>query len=523
MVSHFQIVVLVGCCTPESETTGLAVDDRTQKNPNANSHLPEKNWAVLQESLAQDHLIACHCFDPSQASEQSFSEYISQHLPDLICFFPDTFDTSAQQDAIQPQSGQRPEKTSSADLLAFLKAIDRCFSGRQKPSVVVYSDCEEAQRIDYIIHGADDTIQGSVSFEELRVRLLAHMRRNLDAQRHEVTCLPNLKLAQKVVQRRLNYREKQAMMLIGINGLAVYTENYGSLATWQVLKTLTNILVHVIIPPDCIFQSDGNDFLILSSPDKTEKVARLVCKQFDLAVPNFYAEPERKRGFMVSVLHNQTSRRVPLLSASIGIASAAYQKIESFVSGYTTAQQMRSVAQTMPFSSWHINRPQLSSMTPEKAVNGTVSIEQPLPEILIAEPDETLAYLLQITLAMEGYTVVVAGTMPEATHLLETGFPKNKAAAGLVVLDALLPDASISSRMATAAGVSLHTEKTESEQAAQRHRFISGIRRQNPSLQLVCTSSLGNQAEVIEAGVDLYLPKPYELSVLFYWIKQLAG
>jgi hypothetical protein len=52
--------------------------------------------------------------------------------------------------------------------------------------------------------------------------------------------------------------------------------------------------------------------------------------------------------------------------------------------------------------------------------------------------------------------------------------------------------------------------------------FAAQLVKQYPALQIICTSSLHNRYHVMQSGITLYLPKPYELSLLFYWIRKLC-
>ena len=42
----------------------------------------------------------------------------------------------------------------------------------------------------------------------------------------------------------------------------------------------------------------------------------------------------------------------------------------------------------------------------------------------------------------------------------------------------------------------------------------------NLNINIIFTTTLHNKEMVLNAGADLYLPKPYELSVMFGWIKK---
>jgi DNA-binding response OmpR family regulator len=358
---------------------------------------------------------------------------------------------------------------------------------KYRPVLVVQSSASEEQRLQYLIHGADDILGPHLSPEEFKIRLLVHLRRNLDFTANEITKLPGLHFTNKVVQRRLNQEKPVALMTIELDHFDVYSEVYGDLPAHQVLKTFAALLSRLVIMPDFISHTDENHFVIITHPDKAEKMAAMLCRQFETVSPNFYSDKDRKQGYIVSVIADSISRRVPLLSLSIGIASTESQPFTSFMSLFNASQQMKTLARMKPGCSWQSDRLRLggSQTQPEKQ----------RPSLLVLETDAALAFLLKTTLEMEGYAVEMVNTIDDARDSLQEHRPPNEL--NLVILDALVNEEE--------AGLVLAGE----------------IRQQYPEISIICTSSLHNRQRVLQAGADLYLPKPFELSSLFSWVHRL--
>lgn len=392
-------------------------------------------------------------------------------LPDLICVFADELESAGE------------------DVLAFCGQL-REQGLKYRPVLVVQSDSEEQQRIQYLIQGADDILGPNLSQEEFRIRLLVHLRRNLDFAANEVTQLPGLQFTSKVVQRRMNQETPVALLTIELDHFDVYSEVYGDLPSRQVLKTFGAMLGRIVLMPDFISHSDENHFVLATHPDKADKIAALICRQFETVAPNFYSEKDRKQGYMVSVISGNISRRVPLLSVSIGIASTETQPFGSFMSLFNASQQMKALARMKPGSSWQSDRLRLAGgpSAPTLACQ---------PAILVMETDAALAYLLKTTLEMEGYRVEVTSNPEDARVKLAEVPPREPFQ--LVILDALVND-----------------EETGLQLAGDIHR-------EYPAISIICASSLHNRQRVLQAGVDLYLPRPFELSSLFSWIHRLLG
>jgi DNA-binding response OmpR family regulator len=146
------------------------------------------------------------------------------------------------------------------------------------------------------------------------------------------------------------------------------------------------------------------------------------------------------------------------------------------------------LARMKPGSSWQSDRLRLAGSQADPHTQK--------PGILVMEPDAALAYLLKTTLEMEGYDVEVVNNLEDARQALQEN-GGILSSLNLVILDALVNEQEV--------GLTLAGE----------------IRQQYPHISIICASSLHNRQRVLQAGADLYLPKPFELSNLFSWIHRL--
>lgn len=430
-----------------------------------------ENAQTLTQDFGHENMLTLLHSERLGEAGQVIQPLLETVMPDLICVFADELESQGE------------------DVLEFCGQL-REQGLKYRPILIVQSESDEQRRIQYLIQGADDILGPNLSAEEFRIRLLVHLRRNLDFTANEISQLPGLQFTNKVVQRRLNQQKPVALLTIELDHFDVYSEVYGDLPARQVLKTFAAMLGRLVIMPDFISHSDENHFVIATHPDKADKIAALACRQFETVAPNFYSEKDRKQGYMVSVISDNISRRVPLLSLSIGIAATETQPFDSFMSLFNASQQMKTLARMKPGSGWQSDRLRLSG-------SGVKPPEAGKPGILVMETDAALAYLLKTTLEMEGYDVDLTSNPEDARVRLNESATAQKFR--LVILDALVNE-----------------EETGLWLAGE-------IRERYPQISIICASSLHNRQRVLQAGVDLYLPRPFELSSLFSWIHRLLG
>lgn len=416
---------------------------------------------ALKEALVEEAIVGCEVLD----SLQNAPAVIENLLPDLVLVFSDVLESSGE------------------NVNQFCLDL-REASTEYRPVLVIHtSTVDEMKRIDYLRDGADDTLSTLLSVEELRIRLLVHLRRNLDVLSNRVTRVPGLLLSAKYLQRKINLNEPWAFLIVELDHFDVYTEVYGYIPGDQVLRTFAAILGAIVLPPDFIGHVETNIFSIVTHPEKAEKIAALLCRQFETVSPNFYSEKDKKRGYIISVVDEKVSRRVRLLSLSIGVVSSQTHPYDSYVVAYNGAIVMKNLAKIKGGNTWVSERFQLT---------GTQTVvESEKTSLLIVESDAALAFLLQTTLEMEGYDVDAVSNAQEARDFLSSKPYK------MVLLDSLLN------------GEALGFELCEE------------IKIHYPNVFIIFLSTLHDRDQALGAGADLYIPKPFELVPLFTWIHRL--
>lgn len=114
--------------------------------------------------------------------------------------------------------------------------------------------------------------------------------------------------------------------------------------------------------------------------------------------------------------------------------------------------------------------------------------EKKISRILVIEPDGAMACLLQETLSLEGYVVQVTNSAGDAFELLH-GEPRPD----LILLESNLADRQMD-------GWKLCRCLKDNKEFRNIH--------------LIMVTSHPDQTRALEAGADLYLPKPFEMSLL---------
>ncbi|MDD3013216.1 MAG: response regulator [Candidatus Gastranaerophilales bacterium] len=358
-----------------------------------------------------------------------------------------------------------------------------------RPVLVVLSKSSYLEdKLNALKSGADDFISEPIESSEFSIRIFAHLRRHVEELSNAITQFPNEKITYKVLKRLVNSDIKWSLLYLDIDHFKTYSEIYGYLAADKVLKTFAAILRSSIDKGDFIGHLGENVFVIMTSPYKAEQMAVYLNYTFDAVAPKFYSEKDAQRGYLIISSDEKAGIRIPLVSTSIGIVSNQYKTYNNYQEAINAVINVHKLIKFLPGSSWISDRPKISTEEERK-------IEIIRNKIMVVESDAALAYLLDTTLEMQGYKVEVTGNIDELVNLIEENQPD------LLLLDSGDADA---------------------EKCLEICSFIKNNEKYS-SIKIIVSTVTHEKELVLDAGADLYLPKPYELMTLFGWIHKILN
>ena len=364
----------------------------------------------------------------------------------------------------------------------------RMMSYPSRPCIVALSKSAELQdKLDVLDAGADDFLREPIESDEFKARINAHLRRHFESMISEVTQLPDAKSALKILKRTIAQNKKWAAMLVKINEFEAYKEIYGELASDKMLQTYTAIINSALDENDFLGELTDGEFLVLTNPLKAEHIASFLVYAFEAIVDKFYSEEDAKSGYIILHGDDNAGKRISLVSTSIGIISSEFQTYTSVNAALNALFATGKLARLNTKSSYVVERAKISA-------DNAVLNRDYNNKILILEPDEALNYLLKTTGEMQGYQVASAQDYDIAMNLVKTFDP------ALIVLDAGEVD--------TLKGLELCRKLKKDEK-------YKGIK-------IVLSTIVHDKKMALNAGADLYLPKPYELLGIFGWIERLV-
>ena len=124
--------------------------------------------------------------------------------------------------------------------------------------------------------------------------------------------------------------------------------------------------------------------------------------------------------------------------------------------------------------------------------NESISKTQFNNKIIIIEPDVSLSFLLETTAQMQGYKAMSYDYSNDTIKEIKKIHPS------VIILDM--------GNLEQKEGIAL-CKKIKAEKAFNKTKII-------------LTSNVHNKEEILNAGADIYLPKPYDLTSIYNWVEK---
>jgi len=229
------------------------------------------------------------------------------------------------------------------------------------PVIIITARGDKETKIKGLLMGIDDYITKPVDNDELVARIKMIVKRNkqvLDS--NPLSKLPGNPTIQARIEKAIEKKEKFAVLYIDLNNFKAYNDVYGFEAGDNVIRTLAKILVDVVmknaLPGDFIGHIGGDDFIVITTPNKAEEIAKKIISNFNQIVPSFYNKEDRERGYIISKDRQGNMVKFPLLGVAIGIVHNMYRDLKSYAQVSHIGSELKKACKLNPQSSYLIDR-----------------------------------------------------------------------------------------------------------------------------------------------------------------------
>ncbi len=226
---------------------------------------------------------------------------------------------------------------------------------------VITLNAAELEQVDWSRVPADDYVLHPITKEALLSRLhLCIARAQRDVNANPLTGLPGNVTIMREAERRLAIGQHFAMAYLDLDNFKPFNDKYGFSRGDEVLRMTARVIVNAVRaldhPETYVGHIGGDDFVFITPPELIDAACTELVRNFDLIVPNFYDEEDRKRGEIQSVNRQSEKQTFPLMGASIAVVDTAATGIAHLAEISSRCAEVKKWAKSLPGSNYLIDR-----------------------------------------------------------------------------------------------------------------------------------------------------------------------
>jgi len=201
------------------------------------------------------------------------------------------------------------------------------------PIIMVTGSGETDDKVGGLDAGADDYVVKPFDPKELLARIRMILRRTeRDLEANPLTRLPGNVSILNELSSKLDSAALFAVCYIDLDKFKAYNDKYGFEHGDQVIRETARILIRSTQQcgnkDDFIGHIGGDDFVIVTTPNKADDLCKKIIAEFEKTSPSFYNEADRSQGFIIAQDRKGQEQKIPLLSVSIGVVTNETKKIQ---------------------------------------------------------------------------------------------------------------------------------------------------------------------------------------------------
>ncbi|MCG2830533.1 MAG: diguanylate cyclase [Desulfobacteraceae bacterium] len=182
---------------------------------------------------------------------------------------------------------------------------------------------------------------------------------NLNAS--PLTRLPGGIAIDNVLKNRLAASKSVTFCLLDIDNFKSFNDHYGYAAGNEVIKTTAKIIEKTIAEygtnDDFVGHIGGDDFTILTTIERYNKLCTNIIEEFDKKIVDFYNTKDRANGYILGKTRQGKEIKFPIMSVSIAVVVSNKEKGQiSHIEIGEIAAELKEQAKKIPGSVFMVNR-----------------------------------------------------------------------------------------------------------------------------------------------------------------------
>lgn len=208
---------------------------------------------------------------------------------------------------------------------------------------------------DYLpdIHNKDELGDLAKAFIMMGKRLKDFEEMYLDAS--PLTRLPGGVTVENMLKKIIGENRKFAFCLLDIDNFKSFNDHYGYALGNEMIQNTATIIEKITaeygVAGDFVGHIGGDDFVVITNPDKYKSICQAIIAKFDEKIPALYSDEDRSRGFIAGVNRQGEKVKFKLASISIAVVTNQNRAIRNHIEVGEIAAELKEKAKAIAGSS----------------------------------------------------------------------------------------------------------------------------------------------------------------------------
>jgi diguanylate cyclase (GGDEF)-like protein len=174
-----------------------------------------------------------------------------------------------------------------------------------------------------------------------------------------LTRLPGNLVIENTLKKRLGGGSLFAFCHFDIDNFKAFGDKYGYAMGSEVIKATAQIIGSSVAAygaqDDLVGHIGGDDFVVVTTPDRYEKICCAVIETFDRVVPDFYSPEDRGQGFIMGKTRQGEEMAFPIMTISIGVVTNRCGKLIDPLQIGVLSAELKECAKSRPGSNYVVD------------------------------------------------------------------------------------------------------------------------------------------------------------------------
>jgi diguanylate cyclase (GGDEF)-like protein len=228
------------------------------------------------------------------------------------------------------------------------------------PVVMLSARHDTADKVRAFASDVDDYLTKPFHHDELIARIRTQFRHVRESLLSPLTGLPSGLRIERAIRHQLQSSALWSILYLDINTFKAYNDVYGFLSGNELIRLLAHVITNCVRDEgntnDFVGHIGGDDFVIITTPDKVDRLCRALIECWQVESRVAYTEEDLQRGTLSAHDRQGQIQMHPLCGISIGVVTNFHRSITTMEEVSRVAAQVKAKAKSASSSSYYVDQ-----------------------------------------------------------------------------------------------------------------------------------------------------------------------